>query len=91
MVELKMTTIPIKKEVLEELLDYKLKFLQKEIEKILTKWDYTNPELFLQHARDGTIEEAEPDAITLRQLLKEREDAYQFKSDWNSSENDLTG
>ena len=63
-----------------------LKFLHKEIDKILTQWNYTNPDLFLQHARDGTIEEAEPDAITLRQLLKEREDAYQYKSDWNSNE-----
>ena len=81
-----MTTIPIEKEFLEELLDYKLKFLHKEIEKILNKWSYTNSDLFLQHARDGTIEEAELDAITLRQLLKEREDAYKFKSDWNSSE-----
>jgi len=81
-----MNTISVEKELLEELLDYKLKFLHKEIDKILTKWNYTNPDLFLQHARDGTIEEAESDAITLRQLLKEREDAYQFKSDWNSNE-----
>ena len=52
-----------------------------EIDTILTKWNYTNPDLFLQHAKDGTIEEAELDAITLKQLLKERK--YQFKSDWN--------
>ena len=83
---MKMTTIPVDKEILEELLDYKLKFLHKEIDKILTKLNYNNPELFLQHARDGTIEEAEPEAITLRQLLKEREEAYQFKSNWNSAE-----
>jgi hypothetical protein len=25
----------------------------KEIDTILAKWDYTHPELFLQHARDG--------------------------------------
>jgi hypothetical protein len=80
-----MTIIPVEKELLEELLDYKLKFLNKEIDKILTKWSYTNPNLFLQHAKDGTIEEAELDAITLKQLLKERKDAYQFKSDWNSN------
>ena len=80
-----MTTIPVEKELLEELLDYKLKFLNKEIDKILTKWSYTNSNLFLQHAKDGTIEEAELDAITLKQLLKERKDSYQFKSDWNSN------
>ena len=76
-----MTIIPVEKELLEELLDYKLKFLNMEIDTILTKWNYTNPDLFLQHAKDGTIEEAELDAITLKQLLKERK--YQFKSDWN--------
>ncbi len=81
-----MTTIPVDKEILEELLDYKLKFLHIEIDKILTKWSYTNPALFLQHARDGTIEEAELEMITLRQLLKEREEVYQFKSNWNSNE-----
>lgn len=80
-----MTIIPVEKEVLEELLDYKLKFLNIEIDKILTKWHYTNPDLFLQHSKDGTIEEAELDAITLKQLLKERKDAYQFKRDWNSN------
>lgn len=77
--------IRVKRETLEELIDYKLRFLNREIDKILTKWDYTNPELFLQHARDGTIEEAEPDAITLRQLLKERDETYQMKQDWNSN------
>ena len=81
-----MTIIQVEEKILEELLDYKLKFLHKEIDKILTKWSYTNPDLFLQHARDGTIEEAEPDAITLRQLLKERKDAYQLKSDWSSND-----
>ncbi len=81
----KMTMIRVRKETLEELLDYKLRFLRREINKILTKWDYTDPELFLEHARDGTIEEAEPDAITLRQLLKDREETYQMKRDWNSS------
>ena len=81
-----MTAIPVEKEVLEELLDYKLKFLHQEIDKILSKWSYNNPDLFLQHAKDGTIEEAELDAITLRQLLKEREDAYEFKNEWISNE-----
>ncbi|MBN1801710.1 MAG: hypothetical protein JW891_09410 [Candidatus Lokiarchaeota archaeon] len=81
-----MTTIPVEKEKLAELLDYKLKFLHGKINKILTKWNYTNPELFLAHARDGTIEEAELDAITLRQLLKEREESYLLKSNWDLNE-----
>ncbi len=83
---IKMTIIDVEKELLEELLDYKLRYLRKEIEKILKKWNYKDPELFLKHARDGTIEEAEPDAITLRQLLKEREDAFQLRNDWNRND-----
>ncbi len=79
-----MTMIRVNRETLEELIDYKLRFLRKEINKILSKWDYTDSELFLKHARDGTIEEAEPDAITLRQLLKERDETYQMKQDWDS-------
>ncbi|TFF90671.1 MAG: hypothetical protein EU548_01855 [Promethearchaeota archaeon] len=76
-----MTIIDVERDLLEELLDYKLKYLHNEIEKILKKWNYRDPELFLQQARDGTIEEAEPDAITLRHLLKEREDAFQLRND----------
>lgn len=76
--------IRVNRETLEELIDYKLRFLRNEINKILSKWDYTDSELFLKHARDGTIEEAEPDAITLRQLLKERDETYQMKQDWDS-------
>ena len=78
-----MTTIPVKKEFLEELVDLKLKFLHDEINKILTKWDYKNPEKFLLHAKNGKLEEAEPDAITLKQLRKEREDLFIFKTSWN--------
>lgn len=81
-----LTTVPVERKFLEELFDYKLKFLQKEINKILAKWNYSNLELFLKHARDGTIEEAEMDAITLRQLLKDREDTYDDKKDFISKE-----
>jgi len=75
-----MTTISVKKEFLEELIDIKLKFIHIEIDKILTKWNYKNPIKFLQDAKDGTIEEVEPDAITLKQLTKEREELFKFKS-----------
>ena len=56
------TTIPVEKELLEDLIDLKLKFLHKEIDKILTRWKYKDPGKFLQDAKDGTIKEAEPDA-----------------------------
>ena len=78
-----MTNISVKKEFLEELVDLKLKFLHAEIEKILTKWDYKDSEKFLQNTKDGTVEEAEPDAIMLRQLLKDRDELFKYKSSWN--------
>ena len=78
-----MTSIPVEKELLEELIDFKLRFLYEEIEKILNKWKYEESSKFLQDARDGTIEEAEDDAITLRHLLDQREELLALKKDWN--------
>lgn len=78
-----MTTIPVKKELLEELVDLKLKFLYDEIDKVLDKWSYESPTKFLQDAKDGTIEEAENDAITLKHLLDQREELFNLKKDWN--------
>lgn len=79
-----MTTIPVKKELLEELIDLKLEFLYNEIDKILNKWDYKSPKQFLQDAKDGTIEEAEDNAITLRHLIDQREELFKYKRDWDN-------
>ena len=81
--EERMTTIPVKKELLEELVDLKLKFLIDEIEKILQKWRYENPSVFLDDAKNGTLEEAEEDAITLKHLLSQREELFDLRKDWN--------
>ena len=78
-----MTSIPVEKELLEELIDFKLRFLYEEIDKILNKWKYEESSKFLQDARDGTIEEAEDDAITLRHLLDQREELLVLKKEWN--------
>ena len=61
----------------------KLKFLNDETEKILTKWNYQIPSKFLKDAADGTIEEAEDDAITLRHLIDQREELLKLKASWN--------
>jgi len=79
-----MTTIPVKKELLEELIDLKLEFLYNEIDKILNKWNYQSPTKFLQDAKDGTIEEAEDDAITLKHLIDQREELFEYKRDWDN-------
>jgi phosphopentomutase len=79
-----MTTVSVKKELLEELVDSRLKVITGKINNILKKWNYTSAELFLTHAADGTLEEAEPDAISLTNLLDKREELYRLKSSWNS-------
>jgi len=35
------------------------------------------------HVRDGTIEEVEDEAITLRHFLDQREELLALKKDWN--------
>ena len=76
-----MTIIPVEKELLEELIDFKLRFLYEEIDKILDKWKYEEISKFLQDARDGTIEEAEDDAIVLRQFLNEKKQLFELKQE----------
>lgn len=85
--ELKMTTIPVEKEFLEELVGFKLKYLNEEMEKILEKWEYDSSSKFLEDAKDGTIEEAENDAITLKHLIDQRQKLLNMKKSWNSMEN----
>jgi replication initiation and membrane attachment protein DnaB len=79
-----MTVISVDKEFLEELVDLKLKFLNDESEKILTKWNYQMPSQFLKDAADGTIEEAEDDAITLKHLIDQCEELLKLKASWNN-------
>ena len=80
-----MTTIPVKKELLEELVDLKMKYLHDEVDKILQKWNYDLPTKFLNNAKDGTLEEAEDDAITLKHLLDQREELLLLKKNWNTN------
>jgi hypothetical protein len=76
-----MTIIPVEKKLLEGLIDFKLRFLYEEIDKILDKWRYEESSKFLQDARDGTIEEAEDDAIVLRQFLNEKKQLFELKQE----------
>jgi len=79
-----MTSISVEKEFLMDLIDSKLKVLQDEIQAILTKWKYTSIEKLLSDARDGTLEEAEDDAVCMRNLTDKREDLFQLKYKWTS-------
>ncbi len=68
-----MTTVTIDKAVLDDLVDFKLKHIVQEMQRILEQWHYQSIDLFLTHARDGTLKGAEMDAIGLRQLLINRQ------------------
>ncbi len=67
-----MTTVKLEKSEVEDLINYKLRNLHKEIQKILDKWNETSIDQFIDKARNGTFEEAENDAIDIRQLVLEQ-------------------
>ena len=66
-----MATIPIKKDVIEDLARFKLKRVCTFIEEILGRWKETSADVFIEKARKGILEDAESDAIEIRQLLLE--------------------
>ena len=52
----------------------------------MQKWNYNLPTKFLHDAKDGIIEEAEDDAITLKHLLDQREELLLLlKKTWNTN------
>ncbi len=78
------TQVKIDKENLVELVDFKLSRLRKEIERILKKWDYLSSNKFLEDAKNGTISEAEHDAIVLKNLEDEIDELDHQKTIWLS-------
>ena len=71
--------------MLNDLVNSKLKVLQDEIMEILEKWHYDDIDAFLNDARDGTIEDAEDDAVCLRNLFDKREWLFQQRNQWNQA------
>ena len=63
--------VHLDKEVAEDLISYKLRNIQEQIRKILSRWNETEASTFLEKAKNGTYSEAENDAIDLKQLLLE--------------------
>jgi hypothetical protein len=76
--------VVVDKVLAEELIDMKLKYIIDEISKILERWQYTDPAKFLSDAKDGTIVEAENDAITLVHLLDQQDELFQLKYSWQA-------
>ena len=65
-----MTEVSLEKSTAINLVRFKLGSLRSEIEKILQKWNEELVQTFLEKAKNGTYEEAENDAIDLRQMVK---------------------
>ncbi len=66
-------SITLDKPLVKDLVNFKLNYLTKEINKILEHWEEDTIDSFLQKAKDGRLEEAENDAIELKQLMVEEE------------------
>jgi hypothetical protein len=79
------TSILVEKEVLEDLLNFKIRFVTDEINRILTRWNAPSIDDFLAGARDGTFKEAEGDAIDMTNLVDLREDLYRLRVTWGSA------
>ena len=61
--------IKIERDTFEELAIFKLQHLQNLIRSIIDKWKQDNSDDFITKARSGELENAEMDAISIRQLL----------------------
>jgi len=59
------------KDIAEDLISYKKRNIQEQINQILNRWNETEASAFLEKAKNGTYSEAENDAIDLKQLLLE--------------------
>lgn len=68
-----MTTVSLNRSDAEDLIQYKLRNIQKEISNILNKWSESSIEGFLEKSSSGNLEESENDAIDLKQLFHEQQ------------------
>ena len=64
-----MPRVKLDKSLAEDLITSKMRVLQQYIDEILNRWNESSSKKFLENARTGIHENAEDDAIELRQLL----------------------
>jgi len=64
-----MTQVKLDKSLAEDLITSKLRILKQYIDEILTRWNESSSKEFLEKAQTGIYENAEDDAVELRQLL----------------------
>ena len=72
--------VSIDKEILDDLISFKLKRIQGFIQEILDRWNETSSDVFIKKARNGTYPNAENDAIELRQQLLEEKKLLDLKN-----------
>jgi hypothetical protein len=77
-----MTLISVEKAVLEDLVNHKLRSVIEDMDLILKTWKSPNADQFLEDARNGTLRNAEDDAVVLRNLLDEQERLTDLKATW---------
>ena len=61
--------ISIERETAQELISFKLHHIQELIHSILDKWKEDNTDDFISKAKSGILNNAEMDAISMRQLV----------------------
>jgi len=66
-----MTQIKLDKSLAEDLITSKLRILKQYIDEILSRWNESSSKSFLEKTRSGIYENAEDDAVELRQLLSD--------------------
>jgi hypothetical protein len=64
-----MTQVKLDKSLAEDLITSKMRLFQQYINEILDRWNESSSKEFLEKARTGVHENAEDDAIELRQIL----------------------
>ena len=64
-------TVSLDSAVAKELITFKLNSIQTTLNKILSYWNQDTVEQFIDNAKSGQLENAEMDAITVRQLVSD--------------------
>ncbi|HEY0089550.1 MAG TPA: nucleotidyltransferase domain-containing protein [Candidatus Lokiarchaeia archaeon] len=75
-----MTLIPVRKELLVELIDLKLIHLDSKIGKILTKWNYNSSYNFIQDIKEGKITASETAINKINDLLTQKNELIELKN-----------
>jgi len=67
-------TIKLNSKIAQDLINTKLQVLDEKISAILKKWNVETVDHLIEGAKSGKIEDAEPDAIELQNLIDKRDE-----------------